>query len=144
MAMKFKVYDYLPDEAKNIRKEVFTDEQGFENEFDDIDNMATHMVMYNENDEPIATGRVFEGEAKTEFILGRLAVILPYRGKNIGTSMIREAEKLVLKKGGTSISLHAQCRAKEFYEKAGYVEFGKIEDDEGYPHIWMKKEIRYI
>lgn len=144
MTMKFKVYDYLPDEAKKIRKEVFADEQGFKNEFDDIDNIAVHMVMYNENDEPIAVGRIFESEAKTEFILGRLAVILPYRGKNIGTNMIKEAEKLVLEKGGTSLSLHAQCRAKEFYKKAGYVEFGKIEDDEGCAHIWMKKEIKYI
>lgn len=92
-------------------------------------------------DEAIATCRVFEGSEKNKFIFGRLAVIMPYRGMNIGTKMIREAEKLVLKKGGTSMSLHAQCRVKSFYEKLGYTEFGEIDDDEGCPHIWMNKQI---
>lgn len=139
--MKINIYDYLSDDAKVIRKKVFMDEQGFENEFDDIDKAASHIVMYSENEEPIATCRIFEGSEKNEFIFGRLAVILPYRGMNIGTRMIREAEKFVLKKGGTAISLHAQCRVKSFYEKLGYIEFGEIDDDEGCPHIWMRKQI---
>lgn len=139
--MLVNVYDFLSDDAKIIRKKVFMDEQGFENEFDDTDKVASHIVMYNENKEPIATCRVFEGSEKNKFIFGRLAVIMPYRGMNIGTKMIREAEKLVLKKGGTSMSLHAQCRVKSFYEKLGYIEFGEIDDDEGCPHIWMNKQI---
>lgn len=137
--MNVKVYDFLSDDAKMIRKKVFMDEQGFENEFDDTDKIASQIVMYNENEEPIATCRIFAGSEKSQFIFGRLAVIRPYRGMNIGTKMIREAEKLVLKKGGTSMLLHAQCRVKSFYEKLGYTEFGDIEDDEGCPHIWMSK-----
>ena len=33
------------------------------------------------------------------------------------------------------------CRVKKFYIKSGYVEFGAVEDDEGCPHIWMKKQL---
>ena len=43
--MKIKVYDYLPQEAINIRTTVFSEEQGFKNEFDDIDKIATHIVL---------------------------------------------------------------------------------------------------
>lgn len=137
--MKCTVYDFFPDDAGMIRKKVFTEEQGFENEFDDTDNIASHIVMYDDNEEPVAVCRVFEGPEKNSYILGRLAVMLPYRGMNLGTMMLREAERLVLKKGGTSLSLHAQCRVKDFYSRAGYTEFGDIEDDEGCPHIWMRK-----
>lgn len=139
--MKVVVFDYLSDDAKMIRKKVFMDEQGFENEFDDIDKVASHIVMYNEKEEPVATCRLFESSEKNKYIFGRLSVIVSYRGMNIGTKMIKEAEKLVLKKGGISMSLHAQCRVKSFYEKSGYTESGEIEDDEGCPHIWMSKQI---
>ena len=36
--MHTKTYTNLPQEAKEIRIEVFMKEQGFENEFDDIDD----------------------------------------------------------------------------------------------------------
>lgn len=137
--MKIKVYDYLSEDAKTIREKVFINEQGFEHEFDDIDKIAAHIVMYGENDEPVATCRVFEAAEKGSYIFGRLAVIRAYRGMGIGRKMITEAEKLVVEKGGTSVSLHAQCRVKSFYEKSGYREFGDIEDDEGCSHIWMSK-----
>ena len=139
--MHIKTYDYLPEDAKKIRINVFVEEQGFQNELDNTDNIATHLVLYD-NGTPIATCRVFHGEQNGEYILGRLAVIKEYRGKNIGKLMIEEAEKSVLKKGGTSLILHAQCRAKSFYEKSGYCEFGEIGDEEGCPHIWMKKDLK--
>lgn len=139
--MKTVVFDFLSDDAKIIRKKVFMDEQGFENEFDDIDKIASHIVMYNDKEEPIATCRLFESSEQNKFIFGRLAVIMSCRGMNIGTKMIKEAEKIALKKGGVSMSLHAQCRVKSFYEKLGYTEFGEIDDDEGCPHIWMSKQL---
>ncbi len=43
--MKFKIYDFLSADAKIIRKQVFMEEQGFKNEFDDIDNISFHIVM---------------------------------------------------------------------------------------------------
>ena len=37
-----------PD-ARAIRQSVFVEEQGFEYEFDDIDEIALHLVLYDEN-----------------------------------------------------------------------------------------------
>lgn len=139
--MQVKVYDYLTEDAKFIRETVFMKEQGFENEFDDVDNAASHIVMYDDRNRPVATCRVFESSEKHEFILGRLAVMGDFRGMQIGTKMVQEAENIVLKKGGTSLVLHAQCRVEAFYEQSGYAAFGTVEDDEGCPHIWMRKRL---
>lgn len=138
--MKFKTYDFLSDDAKIIRKQVFMEEQGFKNEFDDIDNISFHIVMYDEN-RPVATCRVYEDIVKNEYILGRLSVVKEYRGMSLGAKMIGESERIVKEKGGTSIRLHAQCRVTSFYGQQGYEKYGVIEDDEGCPHIWMKKQL---
>lgn len=138
--MKLKIYNFLSADAKIIRKQVFMEEQGFKNEFDDIDNISFHIVMYDEN-RPVATCRVYEDIVKNEYILGRLSVVKEYRGMSLGAKMIGEAERIVKEKGGTSIRLHAQCRVTPFYGQQGYKEYGVIEDDEGCPHIWMKKQL---
>ena len=138
--MKIKVYNSLPKEAMDIRIKVFVDEQGFVDEIDDIDSIATHIVMYD-TDLPIATCRIFESDDRNVYTLGRLAVIKEYRGKGIGAKMIEEAEKTVREKGGTSVVLHSQCRAKEFYKNCGYAEYGEIEYEENCLHIWMRKNI---
>lgn len=44
-----KLYEQLPEEAVRIRKEVFMDEQGFCNEFDEIDKTALHAVLYEDD-----------------------------------------------------------------------------------------------
>lgn len=137
--MRISVYESLPNDAKEIRKAVFINEQGFQNEFDEIDNEAAHIVMYDEDEVPVATCRVFWDSNMNAYVLGRLAVIEEYRGENIGSIMLKEAEMYVQKKEGKILILHAQCRAVDFYKKSGFIEFGNVENDEGCPHIWMKK-----
>lgn len=154
--MKVAIYETLTDPAREIRKNVFIDEQGFEEEYDEIDEVAVHFVLFE--DEPssierssieqsaivqsaIATCRVFWNEEMNAYTLGRLAVIAKSRGKNIGSILVHEVEKYVRLRGGTEIVLHAQCRASEFYRKLGFAEFGEVQDEEGCPHIWMRKPL---
>lgn len=73
--MQTKNYNYLSKDVRGIRQKVFMDEQGFQNEFDDIDSIATHIVMYNESNEPIATCRIFEGEEPGAYLLDRKSVV---------------------------------------------------------------------
>lgn len=54
MIMNTKIFTTLPQDAKNIRIEVFMKEQGFENEFDEIDNLCHHIVAFDEG-KPIGT-----------------------------------------------------------------------------------------
>ena len=138
--MKILTYEkYLPDSAKFVRKSVFEDEQGFVDEFDETDEIATHFVMFNENDEPIATCRIFPDAERDTYILGRLAVVKDYRNKNLGSAIMYEAEQYIVKIVGKSIILHAQYQATGFYEKLGFVTFGDMDDEQGCPHVWMRK-----
>lgn len=137
--MRVEIFEAIPKQAMEIRKKVFVDEQGFQNEFDDMDFLATHFVVLDDSDTPIATGRVFKGQENGTYILGRLAVLKESRGKNIGSLIVEKAEEYVKKIGGEQIQLHAQCRVAAFYNKLGFTSFGEMEEEEGCPHIWMRK-----
>ena len=139
--MRTELFAYLPDGAKKIRDAVFVLEQGFENEYDETDLEATHILLFDDGGTPVGTCRIFVDEGLESHVLGRLAVLKEHRGKGFGTELVRAAIKFVSECGGKVLSLHAQCRSKSFYEKLGFSEFGDIEYDEGCPHIKMKKEI---
>ena len=138
--MDTKMYTALPQEAKDIRIEVFMKEQGFENEFDDIDNISFHIVVFDE-EKPIGTCRFFK--ENDHYTIGRVAVLKEYRNQHIGNALLESAEKEIKKLNGDLIVVHAQVRVSPFYEKQGYIQFGQIDDDEGVPHMWMKKKIQY-
>ena len=136
--MEIKLFDKLPDEAKDIRVTVFVEEQGFNEEFDSVDDSATHIVMYD-SEEPIATCRFYIKDGS--YLLGRIAVIREYRGKHIGALLISKAEEEIKKRGGRKTVIHAQTRAKDFYLKQGYIDSGKNDFEEGCPHVWLFKNL---
>ena len=138
--MTTKTYTTLPQEAKDIRVEVFMKEQGFENEFDDIDDISFHIVVFNE-EKPIGTCRFFK--ENDHYTIGRVAVLKEYRNQHIGNVLLESAEKEIKKLNEDLIVVHAQVRVSSFYEKQGYIQFGQIDDDEGVPHMWMKKRIQH-
>ncbi|WP_333576111.1 hypothetical protein [Faecalibacillus intestinalis] len=43
--MNYKIYDQLPQEAKKIRIKVFMEEQGFKDEFDDLDEVCNILLF---------------------------------------------------------------------------------------------------
>lgn len=137
---KIRIYKNLPDEARNIREEVFIKEQGFSEEYDEIDNKATHFVYFYK-DVPVGTLRLFTLKNPKEYILGRLAVLKNYRNFKIGTILVERAIDYVENKVGERLILHSQLSAKEFYEKLGFLEFGEVEYEENCPHIWMGKDV---
>lgn len=141
--MIIKEYNYLPKEARNIRNEVFVKEQGFIEEFDVIDDIAKHIVIY-EREQPISTCRIYFNIKKQSYVIGRIAVIKEWRGKNIGQRMLISAEDNIKRDGGKSAMLSAQVRAVGFYEKQGYKKQGVAYLDEECLHIWMNKNLKDI
>lgn len=138
--MIIKGYSFLPDEARHIRQTVFVEEQGFNEEFDTIDNTALHAVAFDKEN-PVATGRIFPSEQDGTYLLGRLAVMKDYRKSGVGSEMLKFLENEAVKLGAGKIELHAQFRAKGFYEKNGYTAEGDIFLDESEPHITMTKAL---
>ena len=135
-----KKYNALAEEARQIREEVFVEEQGFKEEFDEIDTGAVHLVWY-EAGEAAAVCRYYAGKERGIYWLGRLAVRKKFRGRHIGEKILSAAEEEIRKEGGKAICLSSQVRAKEFYVKCGYHAMGEEYMDEYCPHIKMKKEL---
>lgn len=138
--MDIRIYKKFPPQAMEIRNKVFVEEQGFVDEFDDVDAAATHLVAFSDTNEAIATCRVFLTKKGGEYTLGRFCVRKAYRGRHIGRRLLEAAEREVASRGGTAIVLHSQLQAKGFYEKCGYVAEGEIEYEQNHPHVLMKKE----
>jgi len=120
-----------------IRHKVFTVEQDIDasEDLDGQDPDSIH-VLAKAGNHFIGTGRMMlDGH------IGRLAVISDFRNKKIGSNivltLINEARNRQLK----SVYLGAQCSARNFYQKLGFIEYGKIFLEVDIDHIMMKKII---
>lgn len=125
-------------DAKAIRTEVFVTEQGFQMEFDDIDNTACHLVIYDDGI-PAAVGRVYPVSEST-WAIGRVAVRKPWRGTGLGAYLMRELEAAARTLGAEGFTLSAQVRASGFYQKQRYTPIGEVYTEEGVAHIRMQKQ----
>lgn len=129
----------LPNDARYIREEVFVKEQGFQDEFDEYDDQAFHLIIYYDG-KAVATGRVFTTCVPSKvFTIGRVAVLPEYRNLHLGNKILEFLEEKAKEEGALRIELSAQCRVQAFYEKNGYVASGDIYYEEFCPHIHMEK-----
>lgn len=112
--MDIRVYEQLPEDAEYIRKKVFMEEQGFKNEFDDIDDVSIHIVIYDKSD-PVGTCRLYFSHERKNYVIGRIAVLRKFRGMNYGAELLKKAEKEVIKRKGNILELSAQVRVSNFY-----------------------------
>jgi predicted GNAT family N-acyltransferase len=137
---KYLYYGDDLSEAFQIRKEVFQEEQGVseKEEFDEIDDLAIHVVVYSNDDlnKAVATGRVFfDGN---DYYIGRIAVLKDERGKNYGDFAVRMLANKAFLAGANEILIHAQVSAVPFYEKIGFITYGDEFMEAGINHISMK------
>ena len=128
-------WESVRDDAQRLRTEVFVIEQGvpIELEWDESDEVSIHAVVYGEDKQPIATGRLLpDGH------IGRMAVQKALRGTGIGrfllTSLLHEAQRL----GHTILVLHAQTYAVGFYLRHGFQPEGSEFMEAGIPHMLMR------
>ena len=126
-------------EAFRIRKTVFTDEQGFFDQLDSIDEIAYHAVAYDD-DVLIGCGRMFP-EDNDKYHVGRIAVLREYRGVGAGSAIMNALEDTARSDGILYIVLSDQRRARDFYLKLGYEMIGDEYLEEGYPHSFMQKKL---
>ncbi len=137
----YKIYNKLNEDIKNIRIEVFQNEQHFTEEFDEIDNNCIH-ILYFQDEKPVGVARLFNTkENQNQYQIGRVAVLKNYRKYGIGKKIIDQLEKEAKKLKGTSLKLSAQTAVEGFYKKCGFTSVGEEYMDEHCPHIDMVKEI---
>lgn len=140
--MEIKVYSQLPVYSVEIRTQVFVKEQGFDKEFelDKNEGRATHLVGFLDG-KMAATARFYFSDEHNAYLIGRIAVLKEHRKKGFGAEIVRACEQCIADKGGKRAIIHAQARAKGFYEAIGYSSFGDTDFEEGVEHIWMTKNL---
>ncbi|GBD60361.1 putative acetyltransferase [Tetragenococcus halophilus subsp. halophilus] len=128
--------------ALAIRKEVFIKEQGVpvEREIDENEQQAIHFVLYNEQNEPLATVRLLPS-GNNIVKVQRMAVVRQARGHHYGKVIMQEAENYASNHDYQQMTLGAQISARNFYRNLGYQEEGDIFLDAGIEHITMTKNL---
>lgn len=153
------------DAAFDVRKRVFMDEQGYENEFDQIDDdpRCIHVTLYVDG-EVAGCSRVFPEEleraaapdapkspacefdegigASETYLLGRVAVLGEYRRRGLASEIVRASDDAARVAGARLVKLHAQECVRDLYAKMGYTQISDVDyEDEGQPHLWMAKRL---
>ena len=129
-------YSNITEGTKYIREEVFVKEQGFQEEFDSLDNESYH-VLISYNNKSAATARFYK--QNNSYIVGGFAVMKEYRNAGLGSILMKEVEQKIKELGGKKIELSAQKQAEGFYKSLGYISSGEIYYDQHAPHIHMEK-----
>jgi predicted GNAT family N-acyltransferase len=128
--------DWAADSAAllAIRHRVFVEEQAvpLELEHDAYDATAVHLLALVD-DTPVGTARMLPGGH-----IGRMAVLAEWRGRGIGTALLRSLLELAESQGVRSPYLHAQCSAIGFYERLGFRAEGPEFIDARIPHRLMR------
>lgn len=125
------------EEAFNIRRKVFVEEQGVspEEEFDGNDAEAVHVIAYDE-DKAVATARIAIIDGKHK--IGRVAVLKEERGKKYGDFVVRMLADKAFMAGIEEIYVGAQTRAIGFYETIGFRICSDEYEEAGIAHKMMK------
>jgi predicted GNAT family N-acyltransferase len=133
-----------------VRRAVFIEEQGVseEEEWDEWDATAVHLLATAPDHAPLGTARLLHGPAVLAKsgppgggMLGRLAVLKESRGTGLGRDLVLAVEAEARRRSLSAIELHAQTHAVSFYERLGYQPFGPLFDDAGIPHRAMLRTL---
>jgi len=123
---------------RRLREKVFIDEQGVpvELEWDGLDESATHLLAEDETGAPIATARML-----ADGHIGRVAVLMPWRNRGVGTALMRFCLMLARQHGLSHVHLDAQVDALPFYTRLGFIAEGEVFMDAGIPHRHMQRRL---
>ena len=88
-------------------------------EFDEHDGDESKYIVLLDDEYPVATCRFYELDDDS-VLVGRVVVLPEYRGKHLGSRVIKEAEKWIKELGYDKIRIDSRVEAVGFYEKLGY------------------------
>ena len=130
------------EDAYYVRKEVFVKEQEvpIEIEIDELEDKATHFVIYNDDKKPQAAARlriIEDSKAKLE----RICVLKEARSFGLGHKLLEALETEAMSNGAKEAVMHAQVHALPFYEKKGYKAVSEPFEEAGITHVKMTKTL---
>ena len=129
---KFKqtTWQKSSNEILEIRHRVFMIEQHIrDNVLCDLeDNDCFHVIVKNTDGDIVAAGRITE-----QGRIGRIAVLLPYRGSGIGTKLFKKLIQIGKSHNINDISLNAELGDHRFYNLQKFTSAGPVFMKQGVP-----------
>ena len=125
-------------DLRAVREQVFLIEQAIppEEEWDALDAKSHHVLARDRDGHPIGTGRL-----TPEHMIGRMAVLAPWRGKGVGAAIVRVLLEQARALHYPAIELHAQSHALAFYASLGFEAYGDQFDECGIAHRMMRMQL---
>ncbi len=131
------VVDWSDRQAEliSVRRAVFIEEQKVPEsiEIDGKDPDCLHVLACDGAGNAIGSARLTKSGK-----IGRMAVLPEYRGRGVGTKMLRAIIDCGISKGIADFHLSAQISAVGFYEKMGFEPYGDEFQEAGIKHINMR------
>lgn len=123
------------DKLRAVREPVFVVEQQcpLDEEWDDFDADAKHLLVIDADGHPLGTGRLTR-----QGRIGRMAVLAAARGQGVGALILARLIELARAAGYREVTLSAQTHALGFYQRAGFVAEGPEYLDAAIPHRLMR------
>ena len=124
------------ESLRRVREMVFVHEQHVPPalEWDGSDANCRHVLAEDVNHTPIGTGRLLpDGH------IGRMAVLVPWRRRGVGSAILTELVRWAAEQGMTEVALNAQTHALGFYQHHGFSPEGAVFLDAGIDHVRMRR-----
>jgi len=120
--------------ASAVREQVFVHEQHvpLELEWDGLDPQCLHVIAGDGSGAVIGTARML-----ADGHIGRMAVLPAWRGRGVGSALLRALLEEARRRGIEHPFLHAQTAAIGFYLRHGFAIAGHEFMDAGIPHVTM-------
>ncbi len=126
--------------AVRLREKILREPLGSAFSAQELDEEKSHFQIAGFLDHDLISSAVLVPEG-VEMKMQRVVVKENYRSMNVGSDMMIFCEKLAADKGFKVMYCHARDSAVNFYLKNGYTGIGNYFNEDGIPHLKMKKEL---
>ena len=122
--------------VRPLREAVFVHEHGIslEQEFDEKDKTARHLVIWSDKGEVVACARLLR-----EGYLGRLAVLPAWRGQGLGKRLLIAAIEEAQRFGWKELRVLSMASKTALYTPFGFEPVGEVFESAGLAHQSMRR-----
>jgi predicted GNAT family N-acyltransferase len=126
------------DLLQQIREQVFVYELHIPKrvEFDDLDQLAQHILVTDDSLSPVATGRLC-----TDGLIGRIAVLPAHRNRLLYQSLLNFIVSLASEQGLSAISINCILNEVELFKNNGFQQQGCVFMEAGIPRQRMQCKV---